>query len=121
MIKTLYLCLFVLFSANASEIEDQKINYLLDEIGKSGLTFIRNGSSHSAKEAKSHLKFKFNKAKGLFFWKTEVTAREFIDKIAAKSSTTGETYHIVLKSGKKVPTKQWLDEKLKSFAPPKSP
>lgn len=121
MIKTMTFILSLFISFASPELEDRKINFLLDEVEKSGLKFFRNGAEHSSKDAKSHLKFKYNKAKGFFFSSDDITAQNFIDKIAASSSTTGEKYFIILKSGKKVPTKEWLDEKLKSFAPPKTP
>ena len=120
MIKTIYFLFSLILAFASPELEDKKINYLLDQVEQSGLKFFRNGSEHSAKDAKSHLKFKYNKARGFFFSSDDITARNFIDKIAASSSTTGEKYYIILKDGKKVPTKQWLDEKLKSFPPPKT-
>ncbi|WP_127715854.1 DUF5329 family protein [Halobacteriovorax sp. HLS] len=119
MIKTLALLITFLFSFANAELEEQKINYLLDEVEKSGLTFSRNNETHSAKEARAHLKFKYHSAKGFFFSSSSITARNFIDKIASSSSTTGELYYIISKDGKKIPTKEWLDEKLKKFAPPK--
>jgi hypothetical protein len=121
MIKTLCFIFSFIIALASPELEDKKINFLLNEVEKSGLKFFRNGEEHSAKEAKSHLKFKYNKARGFFFSSDDITAQKFIDKIASSSSTTGEKYFIILKSGKKVPTKQWLDEKLKSFPPPKTP
>ena len=121
MIKTLCFIFSIFISLASPELEDKKINFLLNEVEKSGLKFFRNGEEHSSKDAKSHLKFKYNKAKGFFFSSDDITAKNFIDKIAASSSTTGEKYYIILKSGKKIPTKQWLDEKLKSFVLPKTP
>lgn len=118
MIKTLVLLLSFLFAFANADLEEQKINYLLDEVEKSGLTFSRNNETHTAKKAKAHLKFKYHSAKGFFFSSSNITARNFIDKIASSSSTTGELYYIITKEGKKITTKQWLDEKLKKFVPP---
>ena len=121
ILKTIYFTLFFLLNVNASDLETQKVNFLLDQVEKSDVIFLRNGSEHSPKKARAHLKFKYEKAKGFFFVSSEITAQQFIDNIASQSSTTGEKYYVILKNGKKIPTKQWLDEKLKSFAPPKSP
>tara|TARA_R110002072_G_scaffold64203_3_gene159505 strand:- start:115919 stop:116350 length:432 start_codon:yes stop_codon:yes gene_type:complete len=95
--------------------EEQKIKYLIKQVNDSGVIFIRNGDEHTAKEASEHLAFKYKKATNMFWFfgpKTKVTAKEFINKIASQSSTTGKPYLIRLKDGKTVTTKEWLDNKL---------
>jgi hypothetical protein len=99
--------------------EEAKIEKLLEAVGKSEAVFIRNGEKHPAKKARSHLEFKYNKARNMFWFfgpKTKITALEFIEKIASKSSTTGEIYKIKPKGSEEaVPTETWLKEKLKEI------
>lgn len=104
-----------------NKIEEQKIEFLLERVEKSGATFIRNGDEHPAAKAKEHLEHKMNMARKMFWFfgpSKAISAREFIDKIAAKSSTSGKEYHIRTKEGKTYTTKEWLDMQLKEF--PKS-
>ena len=94
---------FVLLGDNI-ELEKKKINKLIEYVATANTSFYRNGDKHTSKEASSHMKFKYNKAKNLFIFfgpETKFTAIEFIDKIASKSSTTGKPYLIVIE-GKKV-------------------
>jgi len=101
------------------KLEQTKIKMLLDAVEKSGATFIRNGDNHPAKKAKSHLEFKYNKARNMFWFfgpKTKLSAVEFIEKIASKSSTTGEVYKIKPKdSDQAIPTEVWLKKKLEEI------
>ncbi len=110
------LCLFFIFPLFAAEISDQeKINKLLTAVEKSGLTFVRNGKEYDSAKARKHLEYKYNYVlKGFWFWQKgqKVSVKQFIDKIASGSSTTGKPYHIKTKAGTLVPTKDWLYQKL---------
>lgn len=102
-------------------LEQEKINYLLEEVEKSEATFIRNGEEHPARKAKEHLEHKMKMAKKMFWFfgpERKISVKEFIEKIATSSSTTGEIYKIRLKSGETVPTGDWLKKKLNEY--PKS-
>lgn len=104
-------------------LEEKKIQFLLDQIGDSGAEFFRNGEKHDAKKAKEHLARKLKMAQGRFwFWssETKVTVENFIEKIASRSSTTGETYYIKVGKSKKQETGQWLRRELKKYKGPKS-
>lgn len=103
---------------SAQEKEEEKIQFLLNEVKNSGLTFVRNGDEHPAQKASEHLEYKMNTARKMFWFfgpSKKISAVEFIEKIASKSSTTGEIYQIKLKDGTLVPTEKWLKEKLKLF------
>jgi hypothetical protein len=100
------------------ELEEKKISYLLDKVEQSGATFIRNGDEHPAKKARKHLEHKMNMARKMFWFfgpSKPISARDFIDKIAAASSTTGKPYQIRTTDGKTYTTKEWLDRHLKEF------
>ena len=104
---------------NTQESNDQaKIQFLLKRVEKSEGVFIRNGEEHPAGKAKDHLEHKMNMARKMFWFfgpSRKISIQEFIEKIASKSSTTGEVYKIRLKDGTTLPTGDWLKEQLKDF------
>ncbi len=116
--KTFIIHLFVafvslFFHAPAAEAasENEKINSLLSHIeGLEDATFIRNGSSYSAKNAVKFLRGKWDANK-----KDIVTANDFIEKAASKSSTTGKPYLIKLKGAAEVPCADYLKARLKKL------
>jgi len=95
--------------------DEAAIAYLLDEVEKSQGVFLRNGSEHSAKEAKKHLAHKMKMARSMFWFfgpKKDISLQEFIEKIASQSSTSNKDYQIRLKSGETVKTGDWLRSKI---------
>jgi hypothetical protein len=89
-------------------IERKKIERLLAAIESAeGDVFIRNGAEHSAKDAAGHLRTKWQAAGDQI-----KTAEEFIDKIATKSSLSGEAYSVRVANGTEVPASEYLREKL---------
>lgn len=94
-----------------SELESE-INALLSTLDScNGCVFIRNGSEHSVKEAKSHLLRKYEATKGRIG-----TIDEFIKGLASKSSITGVPYKIRFPDGKEIESEKWLrtqEEKIK--------
>jgi hypothetical protein len=104
---------FVVASGSAEETGDKKeeIERLLALVGSAeGTVFIRNGEEHSAKDAAEHLRRKWQAAGGEI-----ATAEEFIDKIATKSSLSGEPYRVRRSDGTEVPASEYLREKLKEL------
>jgi hypothetical protein len=63
--------------------------------GLEGCAFIRNGTEHSAPDAASHLRMKWEKQRAKVR-----TAEEFIALCASKSSMSGERYQIRFKDGR---------------------
>ena len=88
--------------------EQQKTDHLIIFVRNlKGATFIRNGSEHTPAEAADHLQFKREKAgTGL------KTARDFIEKVASKSSMTGTPYIIRFANGKEFPASMVLTNEL---------
>ncbi len=101
---------------NLSEM--QKIEALLKIIKESGVTFIRNGSEHTAQRAFEHLSGKLKSAQSSWFGpsKDEWTAKMFIEELASKSSFSGKPYMIKLKDGKIISSATWLKDKLKEIS-----
>jgi hypothetical protein len=103
------LTLFV-FTVGAQQplTEEQKIDHLITLIRNlKGATFIRNGDEHTAVAAADHLQMKREKAGARV-----KTAQDFIDKIASKSSMSGELYMIRFANGKTFPCQMVLTNEL---------
>ncbi|WP_020210780.1 DUF5329 domain-containing protein [Gilvimarinus chinensis] len=83
--------------------DEQEIQYLIDFVAESGVTFIRNGTEHSAPEAADHLQMKYSRAS-----RYARTAEGFIDNLASKSSITRRPYQVVLADGTVLNASDWL-------------
>ena len=98
-------------SAASPLSEEAKIHMLIDRMRKlDGATFIRNGSAHDAEGAAAHLELKWGNAKGDI-----ESAREFIDKIASRSSISGEAYRIRLANGTESDAEAYFNSELKKI------
>jgi hypothetical protein len=75
--------------ASADAAAKNEIEHLLDYIGTSSCTFVRNGSEYPATEARDHLAGKYR-----FAGARISTAEDFIVHLAATSSISGEPYHV---------------------------
>jgi hypothetical protein len=107
------LSILVLFSFStgqllAAESLDDSIKYLLDYVASSNATFIRNGQTHTAEEAVTHIKAKYE------HFKNEIkTPEDFIRLSASKSLLTGQPYLVRTADGKETRLDAWLTEALK--------
>ena len=96
-----------------SNIEQQKIEYLIGEVGKlHDAHFIRNGTQYDADRAADHLRMKFRYATSRI-----KTAEDFIAYCATGSSVTGEKYQIRFADGRTVEAAAFLKGKLAEFKP----
>jgi hypothetical protein len=92
-------------------VERAKIQRLIEHVGGlKGAVVIRNGAEHAPAEAAEHLRRKWDAAGDQI-----ATADEFIDKIASKSSTSGEPYRIRTKEGKETDAGVYLRDQLKQI------
>jgi hypothetical protein len=90
--------------------EQQKIERLIEIVRNSeGTKFIRNGAEHTPEQAADHLRSKWQAAGQI------ATAEQFIDKIASKSSLSGEPYKIRRADGTLVPAGDFLRERLQEM------
>jgi hypothetical protein len=90
--------------------ETQKIEALIQNVRDSkDATFIRNGSSYSSKSAAIFLRRKWQANQSAV-----KTARDFIDKVASFSGTSGKPYLIRFKDGREVHSRDFLLARLKS-------
>ena len=70
--------------------------------------FIRNGTEYSCADAGKFLRGKLES-----MGKEVTTAREFIERIASKSSMSGKPYEVKFADGRTMPVAQLLTEELK--------
>lgn len=93
----------------AAATPGEEIQYLLDAVGRSGCDFTRNGTRHTAAEARAHLAMKYERAG------SRVRSPEaFIDRLASESSWTGRPYLITC-DGRSTTSREWLTEQLQRF------
>ena len=87
-----------------------EVAYLLEFIGASGCEFFRNGTWYYSKTAEAHLRYKYDALR-----LRTASAEEFIEKVATKSSLSGETYAAKCGEGPTKSSSQWLLEVLLSY------
>jgi hypothetical protein len=95
----------ILFAANPpASLEDQKIEGLLAHLAaQKDLKFVRNGSTYDSATAVKFLRGKWDRQRD------EIkSAANFVDKVASKSSTTGQPYLIRLPDGKEIACRDYL-------------
>jgi Family of unknown function (DUF5329) len=91
-----------------AESLNDSINYLLDYIANSNVTFIRNGQTHTPQEAVNHIKAKYD------HFKDEIkTPEDFIRLSASKSLLTGQPYLVRTADGTEMRLDTWLASALK--------
>jgi len=91
--------------------EKEKIEALISSIEDlRNVKFYRNGILYNATTAAKHLRMKYSKAGDNI-----KTAQDFIEKIASKSSITGQDYKIVFSDGKVILAKKYFYDKLKAL------
>ncbi len=87
-----------------------EIDYLLNTIGSSDCTFIRNGKRHNAQDAEAHLRMKYRRGK-----RYAPTSEKFIERLASKSSMSGKPYYIECESEVRMAFGQWLMQRLNEY------
>ena len=100
---------FASIGQTAPEPERQKIESLINHVG--GLKdarFIRNGKEYDVATAVRFLRGKW-KAND----KEVKTARDFVDKVASASGTSGKPYRIRFKDGREIASRDFLLAELK--------
>jgi hypothetical protein len=113
------LLLAIIFGLNASLLQgialagedtNKTITYLLDYVGRSDLTFVRNGQDSTGKQAAEHMRQKW-----AYFTNKIKTPEDFILLAATKSELSGKLYLVRLKDGKESPAGEWLAKVLAEY------
>lgn len=102
-------CLLLAMPAFAAD-QDTEVEFLLDSIGNSECTFIRNGKRHDAQKAADHLRMKYNRGR-----RYATSTEKFIERLASKSSITRRPYMIECPGSEPLPTGTWLVQKLEAL------
>ena len=79
-----------------------------------GAVFIRNGTEYSCANAAKFLRGKMDS-----MGDDVTTAREFVDRIASKSSMTGEAYRVKFADGRVLTAAKFLLDELARLEPPR--
>ena len=108
-VSALILCLLS-FAARADSEIPVEIDFLLTSVGSSACTFIRNGERHDSRAAEDHLRMKYRRGK-----RYASTSEEFIDRLASKSSLSRKLYYIECEGEEKIPSGDWLTERLGEY------
>ncbi|MFN3789725.1 DUF5329 family protein [Massilia sp.] len=90
-----------------------EIDALMAKMSASNCQFERNGSWHSAPEARQHLLRKLQYIEKRR--ETLASAEQFIGVAASKSSFSGKPYRVKCGSGESVPSREWLIRELKAL------
>lgn len=89
--------------------EQSRIERLIRYVeSQKAIKFIRNGSEYSAEDAAKFLRGKLEAMGGEI-----TTARQFIQRIASRSSMSGQPYHVRLADGTMLLAENFLEEELK--------
>ena len=94
--------------------ELNKIEILIEQVGDlKDAQFVRNGSTYNSKHAATFLRRKWQANAS----KVE-TARDFIDKVASESGTSGKPYLIRFNDGKEIQSREFLLARLRNLENP---
>ena len=109
-----WLLVFIMIGASVVLAEDSRmdreIDFLLDSVVSSDCTFIRNGKKHEASAARDHLQMKRRRGKRYFD-----SSEEFIERIASKSSWSGDNYLIQCGDDQQQMAKTWFTALLMQY------
>lgn len=116
MIRVLpLLVLFAGSSATRVQAEtaaEDEIRWLIQAVADSHCEFDRNGKRYAAATAAEHLELKYTRGK-----RYADSAEAFIERLATKSSWTGETYWMICDDDP-APAAQWLSMRLEELRAP---
>lgn len=106
-------CIFLsptVSNGGQTESVDKTIQYLLEYVAGSDLTFIRNSGQYSAREASEHMQKKYA------HFRDEIkTPEEFIELCATRSLLSGKPYRVINKQGETLQTGEWLTTGLNQY------
>ena len=87
-----------------------EIDYLLSSIGSSKCTFIRNGKRYNSRDAEAHLRMKYRQGK-----RYASSSENFISRLASASSISKKPYYMECDSKERVPSGDWLMQRLDEY------
>ena len=100
------------FVTAATPVAPAEVEYLLSAVASSRCEFYRNGEWFDSNKASAHLRDKYNALAALGRF---LTAADFIEEVATKSSLSGRAYLMRCAGGEPLATNQWLREVLERY------
>lgn len=97
-------------SATPNETDRKAIEYLIEYIRKSDMTFVRNFSKHTSGEAASHIREKYQ-----HFHDNIETPEDFISLCATESLMTSRDYLVIDAQGYEFRSRDWLLQALTDY------
>ena len=92
----------------AHALPDEEIDHLLNFVGSTDCTYVRNGHKHNGLEAKKHIARKYK------YYSDKIdTTEDFIKYSATKSTVSGKFYMMHCPSKDPIKSKDWLLAELK--------
>ena len=95
---------------SAEENLQETIDYLLEYVRNSDVTFIRNNKEHTPEEAAGHIMKKYR-----HYRKKIKTPEDFIRLSATKSTMSGRQYSIRTADGVTMTSAEWLTRALEEY------
>ena len=93
-----------------TEDVDATVQYLITYVKESDVTFERNTTRYSGREAAQHINRKYQ------HFKDDIdTPEKFIELCASGSLVTGKPYIIITKQGEQLPSSEWLNTELQTY------
>jgi len=86
---------------------ERTIQHLIGYVSGSGLTFVRNASEYTPREAAEHMQKKYR-----HFRDDIATPEDFITLCATRSLMSGKPYLVIDEQGNAIPTSDWLRTEL---------
>ncbi len=102
IIVFIYLSIGISANAFANPPLEQQIQSLIESIGESECSFVRNGKSHTPEASMQHLGRKY-----LHFKDDIDSVARFVELAASKSMITGRAYEVQC-AGESQPSSEWL-------------
>ena len=96
-------------AANMTDASKQEITHLLDYIGNSECSFIRNGTTYSGARAREHILRKYS------YIKTRISTTEQFIRYAASQSSITKAKYLVCCDDVTTSTESWLEQELKAY------
>ena len=87
-----------------AESVEEEINHLIQAVANSNCEFVRNGDRYDAND---HLRLKYRRGK-----RYATSAENFIDRLASKSSWSGNPYSMVCQDSGEHSSNSWLHAEL---------
>ena len=112
LLPSLILVVGSMATVHSENDAEKEIRSLIQWVAGSDCEFNRNGSFHSAEVAAEHLELKYSQGK-----RYVDSAEAFIERLATKSSWTGETYWMICDDDP-ASAAQWLSMRLEELRAP---